>query len=164
MHNFTIRPAGLSDIPHILALTVNGIGIWGSHINSNLKPWLDEICCSSYIEKKILNPRHHIFMAEKDDVVVGTVYLNTENQQVAHMGGLYCALRKSGLGTTLLQYVMEEACHRGYGAMECAIYENNVPSISLMKKYGAFHTDTETYDGINYLTYRFDLEYSLLSV
>jgi len=161
MHNFTIRPALLSDVPAILDLTVDGIRVWGSHISSNLKPWLDEVCCSTYISSKINNPYHHIYIAENNGAIVGTVYLNRDNGEIAHMGGLYCSLKRSGLGTVLLQHAMNEAISHGYALMECAIYENNVASISLMSKYGAIHTDTEIYDGIKYKTYQFALEKSL---
>lgn len=156
MLNFLIRPALTSDVTTILDLTIDGIGVWGSHINSNLKPWLDEISCPEYVESRINHPNHHIFMAELNGNVVGTVYLNTENEKVAHMGGLYCSLKKSGLGTTLLHYVIDKASEYGYKYMDCAIYENNIASISLMEKYGAIHTDTEVYGDVNYRTYQFD--------
>jgi ribosomal protein S18 acetylase RimI-like enzyme len=156
MLNFTIRPALTSDIDDILSLTSEGIDIWGNHIKPNLKPWLDEISCPSYVQDKLADPHHHIFMAELENQVVGTVYLNTSDGNIAHMGGLYCSLRKSGLGTILLNHVIQESIIRGYTAMDCDIYENNVASISLMEKYGAKHYATAQYGGVNYLNYVFD--------
>lgn len=163
MLNFLIRPAQKSDIPAILSLTTEGINTWGGHITSNLKPWFDEISCAAYVEAKIDNPSHHIFMAELDGKPVGTVYINTENENVSYMGGLYCSLKKCGLGTTLLKYVMDEAVSRGYTEMECEIYENNNASISLMSKYGAVHSHTDVYGGVNYRTYKFALSDMLVS-
>lgn len=155
--NITIRPAQKSDSPIIRSLILDGISIWGKGLEPNLKPWVDVITTLDYIEKNIDSPHYRIFMAEYDGVPVGTVSVNFENTEISHMGGLYCDIKGHGLGTQLLHHTMNISSQHGYGKMECEIYEGNTPSISLMKKYGAYRTESSSVAEVTYLKYEFDL-------
>lgn len=157
MFNFSIRPATQADVTSILALTIDGIQVWGSHLTRNIQPWLDETCNVNHIASKLSKPHHAIFVAVADGKTVGTISLDTANDSSSHMGGLYCSLKKRGIGTALLQHVMDASLDLGYDTMECEIYENNVASLSLMKKHGAEYDHTESCAGVNYLTYKFNL-------
>lgn len=162
--NFSIRPAVPNDIPDILKLTYSGIHIWGEDIVDKLKTYHLDVTCSYADMTARFNDRNNLFfVAELDGKTVGTVYVNIENGETAHMGGLYCSIRGGGLGTTLLRHAMDQASNAGSHQMECTIYENNIPSISLMKKYGANYCAEEVWDDVRYVSYRFDLSRILVS-
>lgn len=156
--NFLIRQATVSDAQRILELTIDGINTWGDEILPNLKPWLDTVSSIDDMKARLRNPDNKFYVAEHENVIVGTIYLTTDNSETAHMGGLYCSLKQCGLGTTLLRYVMDKATTLGCSFMTCEIYEGNNPSISLMKKYGATYSTDEYWAGVRYMTYRFELE------
>lgn len=156
--NFLIRKATVSDAQCILELTIDGINTWGSEILPNLKPWLDMVSSINDMRTRLSNPENNFYVAEHEGSIVGTIYLTTDASETAHMGGLYCSLKKCGLGTTLLRHAMDEAISLGCSLMKCEIYEGNVPSISLMKKYGATYSLDEYWAGVRYLTYQFELE------
>lgn len=151
-----IRPAALFDAPALKKLITSGISIWGEGIETNLKPWVEVISTIDYIENNIKNPEYLIFMAEVNDAIVGTISLDLSHG-TPHMCGLYCDTRGKGIGTALLKYSMDLTVSLGHPAMKCEIYEHNVPSITLMKKYGARHTKTNRVADIDYHEYTFDL-------
>lgn len=155
--NIIIRPATLNDAETLQSLILNGISTWGKGIEENLKPWVDVVGSTEYIENNIKNPDYLIFMAEHEGKVVGTIALNLDYGDIPHMCGLYCDTKGKGIGTKLLKYSMELSRELGYKQMKCEIYDGNLPSITLMKKYGGYHAGTHTVENIDYYEYTFDL-------
>lgn len=151
--NFLIREVCPQDAEAIMSLTVDGIQTWGADILDQLVPWTEQICNLAYTEQRLNNAGYRSFVAEQDTKVVGTIYLNLEDADIAHMGGLYCSLKRSGIGTALLRRAMTESKNHGYSRMKCEIYSGNEPSIALMTKHGAVYSHSELYDGVEYHTY-----------
>ena len=151
--NFSIREARAQDAESIMSLTVDGIHTWGEDILDQLVPWTEQICNLAYAEQRLNNAGYRSFVAEQDTKIVGSIYLNLEDADIAHMGGLYCALKRSGLGTALLRTAMTESKNRGYSRMKCEIYSGNEPSIALMTKHGASYSHSVFFDGVEYHTY-----------
>lgn len=155
--NITIRPATLEDASVIQTLMLDGIGIWGAGLETNLKPWLDVVADLEFIKKNIENPQYLLFMAEHENTIVGTINLSLEDAERAHMGGLYCDVKGLGLGTLLLHYTLEKSREHGYNKMECEIFDGNIPSIRLMEKYGAYITRVYDVENVTYIKYEFGL-------
>lgn len=151
--NFIIREACAHDAQSIMFLTVDGIHTWGEEILDQLVPWTEQICNLAYTEQRLNNTRYKSFVAERDTKVVGAIYLNLEDANIAHMGGLYCSLKRSGLGTALLRKAMAESENQGYSHMKCEIYSGNEPSIALMTKHGAVYSHSVFFADVEYRTY-----------
>lgn len=152
MNNYCIKPATAAHVSDIHRLTLEGIQIWGSDIVENIKPWVDTITEASFLEK-IQSKDYEFFIAEDEaGRVIGTINMNTVTR---HMSGLYCDVRGLGLGTALLHRTFEVADDYGFEDFECEIREENLASISLMKKYGAEFTGTNPIAGVNYAIYTF---------
>lgn len=155
MNNYRIKPATDKHLADIHRLTLEGIDIWGSDIAENLKPWVDTITEESVLEK-ILSADYEFFVAEDETGrVIGTINMNTATR---HMSGLYCDVRGCGLGTALLSRTFEVASDYGFEDFECEIREENVASISLMKKFGAERIGINPVAGVNYGIYQFRQE------
>lgn len=154
--NYELRFATIADLASIQKLTVDGIQIWGWDIYDSLKPWA-EICCSlAELEKKILSPENKCWVAvDNAGIVIGCVFLNVVER---HMSGLYCSVRGQGIGSALLVKTLEFSSDAGFDHMSCEIYENNVASISLMKKYGAEKVSEDNFEGTVYERYNFPIE------
>lgn len=151
--NFTIREACARDATSILSLTVEGIQTWGEDILDRLVPWTEQICNLSYVEQRLKDATYRSFVAENDNQVVGSIYLHLQDGEIAYMGGLYCSLKRSGIGSALLRKAMSESKSLGYSRMKCEIYAGNEASIALMAKHGAVYSHSEPYDGVEYHTY-----------
>ena len=152
MNNYCIKPATAEHVSDIHRLTLEGILIWGSDITENIKPWVDTLTEASFLEK-IQSDDYEFFVAEDDaGKVIGTINMNTATR---HMSGLYCDVRGMGLGTALLNRTFEVASDYGFEDFECEIREENIPSISLMTKYGAEKTGANPIAGVNYVIYTF---------
>lgn len=154
---FIIRPAELSDSEVLLELTLNGIQDWSAPVQNLLAPWIEETCNLEYVEKRFENNDYHIFVAEQDTVIIGTIYLNTSNPHKAYAGGLYLTNKQKGIGSGLLKYLLQYAKKQGCERIECDIYEENKLAIRLTETYGAVKTDSLLYDDVNYLIYTFML-------
>lgn len=151
--NLLIRKARKKDAASILSLTIEGIQTWGEDILDKLLPWTEQICNLHCVEQRLNNPAYQSFVGEKNNQVVGAVYLNLEDADIAHMGGLYCSLKRNGIGSALLRKAMSESKDLGYSQMKCEIYAGNEASIALMTKHGAFYSHSELYDDVEYHTY-----------
>ena len=148
-----IREARAADAAAVLDLTVQGIRTWGEGFVDRLASWMEQVCNLAYIEHRLVDPAYKNFVAEKDGHVVGSIYLNLDDANNAYMGGLYCSLKRHGVGSALLRRAIVESQALGYSRMECEIYAGNEASISLMSKYGAVYAHTDPYDGVEYHTY-----------
>lgn len=155
--NYVIRPARLSDAESLLVLTMNGIQDWSAPIRTLLIPWIEETCNLEYIEKRFGNDDYHVFVAEQDDVILGTIYLNTSNSERAYVGGLYLSDKQKGIGTGLLRHLLEYANGKSCKIVDCDIYEGNELAIKLTEKHGAVKTGILVYDEVNYFVYTFTL-------
>lgn len=155
--DFLIREACVQDAKSIMSLTVDGIHTWGENILDQLVPWTEQICNLAYTEQRLNNAGYRNFVAEQETKIVGSIYLNLEDPNIAHMGGLYCSLKRSGLGTALLRKAMVESKSHGYSHMKCEIYSGNEPSIALMTKHGAVYSHSVFFGGVEYHTYVFTL-------
>jgi RimJ/RimL family protein N-acetyltransferase len=155
--NFLIRQANARDAESILSLTVTGIQTWGRDIWEELAPWTEEICNLIYVKKRLSNSHYKNFVAEQNEEIVGSIYLNLEDADTAYMGGLYCSLKRSGIGSALLHKAMDESKECGYARMNCEIYSGNTPSIALMTKNRAVYSHSELFDDVEYQTYSIKL-------
>jgi RimJ/RimL family protein N-acetyltransferase len=151
--NFLIRNACAHDTESILSLTMNGIRTWGEDILDKLTPWTEQIGNLAYMEQRLNDASYRSFVAEQNNQVVGSIYIHLEDADIAHMGGLYCSLKRSGIGSALLRKAMSESKDLGYSHMKCEIYARNEASIALMTKHGAVYSHSELYDDVEYRTY-----------
>lgn len=124
--NFSIREATSKDADSVLSLTMDGIRTWGEDVLDKLVPWTEQIGNLDYVEQRLDNVAYRSFVAELNGQVVGTIYLHLEDADMAHMGGLYCSLKRSGLGSALLRKTMSEAKTLGCSRMKCEIYAGNL--------------------------------------
>jgi RimJ/RimL family protein N-acetyltransferase len=132
---------------------MDGIHLWGEDILDKLVPWTEQIGNLAYFEQRLNDASYRSFVAEYENQVVGSIYLHLEPGDTAHMGGLYCSLKRSGVGSSLLRKAMSKAKDRGYSRMKCEIYAGNQASIALMTKHGAIYSHSELYDDVEYHTY-----------
>ena len=151
--NFLLREAQIHDANPIVSLTMDGIQIWGKRILDKLVPWTAQICNLAYVEQRINDASYRNFVAEKNNRVVGSVYLYLDDSDTAYMGGLYCSLKRSGIGSALLSKAVTESKRLGYSRMKCEIYAGNEASIALLTKHGAVYSHSELYDDVEYQTY-----------
>lgn len=154
---FKIRLAAVEDSPEILSLTKDGIAQWGADVLPLLKPWMDETCNLPYVQNRIQDDGYQVFVAENSNGIIGSVYLRPDKDN-AYFGGLYCAVQRQGLGTALLQHVLQMARNAQVDTMECEVYEENAGSILLMEKMGGQKTSSFYYDEVPYLVYTFDID------
>lgn len=154
---FTIRPAAVEDSPAILALTKDGIAQWGADVLPLLAPWMDEVCNLLYVQNRIQDDGYQVFVAENSTGIIGSVYLKSAKDN-AYFGGLYCSVKRQGVGTALLQHVLQEARAAKVDTLECEVYEENTASILLMEKLGGQQTSSFYYDDVPYLVYTFDID------
>ena len=151
--NLLIREACVTDAAPIVSLTVEGIKTWGGDILDKLAPWTEQICNRTHVEQRLHDANYRSFVAEQNNKVVGSVYLNIEDADTAHIGGLYCSVKRCGVGSTLLRKAMSEAKNLRYTRVKCEIYSGNEASIALMTKHGAVYSHSELYDDVEYQTY-----------
>lgn len=154
---FAIRPAVLEDASTILCLTKDGIAQWGKDILPLLAPWMNEVCHLAYVQNRIQDDDYQVFVAENSAGVIGSVYLKPTKDS-AYFGGLYCAVKRQGLGTALLQHILQAARDAKVNTLECEIYVENTSSILLMEKLGGRQTSSFYYDEVPYLVYNFDID------
>jgi RimJ/RimL family protein N-acetyltransferase len=156
MKTYCIREATGDDAKAIHELTIDGIGQWASDIYESLKPWVEATCSPEALATKISSSDYTYFVyVDGNDNVVGTVYLNTKDK---YMGGLYCGIKGKGMGTALMNRVFETAFNHELDHVACEIYENNIPSISLMTKLGAVKYQSNPFEGVVYDEYHFSAE------
>lgn len=156
METYCIREATSEDAIAIHGLTIDGIGHWAADIYESLKPWVEATCSPEALAKKISSKDYTYFVSsDANGNIVGTAYLNTTDK---YMGGLYCDIKGQGIGTALMNRVFETASAHELDHVACEIYENNIPSISLMTKLGAVKHKSNPFDGVVYDEYRFSAE------
>lgn len=156
METYCIREATSTDATAIHALTIDGISHWASDIYESLKPWVEATCSPEALAKKISSPDYTYFVSsDENGTIVGTAYLNTTDK---YMGGLYCGIKGKGIGTSLMNQVFAKAAAHELDYVACEIYENNIPSISLMTKLGAVKYKSNPFDGVVYDEYHFSAD------
>lgn len=156
MKTYCIREATGDDALAIHELTIDGISHWATEIYESLKPWVEATCSPEALAKKICSADYTYFVyIDDNDKIVGTAYLNTKDK---YMGGLYCSIKGKGMGTSLMNKVFETAFNHELDYVACEIYENNIPSISLMTKLGAVKHKSNPFDGVVYDEYHFSAD------
>jgi len=81
------------------------------------------------------------FFALSDDRVVGWADLSvSENPRLQHVGilgmGVIHEFRGRGLGSRLLEQIIESAKSRGLEKLHLTVYDSNQPAIALYRKFG----------------------------
>lgn len=156
METYCIREATSDDAFAIHGLTIDGINHWAAEIYESLKPWVEATCSPEALAQKISSPDYTYFVSsDENGKIVATAYLNTTDK---YMGGLYCDIKGQGIGTALMNRVFETASAHELDHVACEIYENNIPSISLMTKLGAVKYQSNPFEGVVYDEYRFSAD------
>ena len=149
---YIAAPQQASDIHH---LTINGIQSWGSDVLSNLKPWINNDCSEDNILHNLQSAEYIYLIAENNEgQIIGTINLNIATQ---YMGGLYCSIKRKGLGTALLKELIELAHLHQLPHFSCEIRDQNKASIALMLKHGATKHSTYEKNEVIWETYTFNL-------
>jgi ribosomal protein S18 acetylase RimI-like enzyme len=96
-------------------------------------------------QKKLIAKNHPCYFAVLNDQVVGWADISsTENPRLSHRGflgmGLLPKFRGQGIGSELLNAVIEHARKVPFEKIELSVYTSNLPAIKLYQKYG-FETE-----------------------
>ena len=142
---FTIRPVASTDMPQIAA-------IYGHYVLTH--PAIFEIEPPDAAEMaarmdKIAAARLPYWVAEQEQRVVGYCYVTPYRPRAAYRHTVENSVYVSpdtvaaGIGSTLLQKVMDECARQGYREVIAVIGDSaNVPSIRLHQKAGFVHIGT----------------------
>lgn len=152
---YTIKPAVRGQEHETLQLIQEGTKSWAKGIYEAVRPWFDETYTLITIIEKINHSE--IFVAVENQKIIGTITLTETNPEQGHLSSLSCKVKGKGIGSSLFSYTMEEARKRNYAHLTMAVYESNIPSISLIEKLGGTVADVEVYDNITYINYKVKL-------
>ena len=79
-------------------------------------------------------------IAEMDDEIVGSAEVCKLSGRESHVGtlgiGVKSGYRRIGIATKLIETLTQRAKHQGLKIILLAVYENNVPAITLYRKLG----------------------------
>lgn len=139
---FTIRPADLADIPAITE-------IYRPYVEDGFETF--ELVPPDTREmtaryEKVIEANCPYLVAEKEDVVIGYAYAGPFHQRPAYRhtveNSVYLAqdMRRQGIGSALLQALIEACEARGFRQMIALITRLDPPkSVSLHQKFGFRH-------------------------
>jgi L-amino acid N-acyltransferase YncA len=145
----SIRPARLDDARAICAIYNQGIEDRVATLETRLRSAEEQ---RDWLEAR--DERHPVLVAEDEDTVVGWGSLNVFNSRSAYDHvtefSIYVARssRGTGVGTTLLDKLMEAARAIGYHKMVLAAFDWNTSGIALYERAGFRHVGVYREQGL----------------
>jgi len=141
MSEMTIRRANIDDASNIAKLITETalIAFRNSGPPEALARWLKANANILMITNRIMNPQAMVFIAENQQELLATGYLEERGEPDAlygYIGGVYCRRPRVGLGTRLVTQLAREADQRGYQRLEMTIGQENIPMQCLAKRLG----------------------------
>ncbi len=99
----------------------------------------------AWIESFRREPHSKLFVAEKDERILGLIEFQAHNAKETHHGGTFGMtvikdVRGQGIGTALLQTLLDWATRQSkVKRVELEVFSNNTGAIALYEKFGFVH-------------------------
>ena len=106
-------------------------------IESILESKFDEFWKPSILEAELQNPNSKYFVAIANNEIIGLAGIWKAIDDI-HITNIIVRkdLRKNGIGSKLLEKLIEESQNEHASSLTLEVNQNNIPAISLYKKYG----------------------------
>ena len=166
----TLRPANMSDLPHIKKIFSAIVEDMYAH---NLRIW-DDIFPCEFFEGDI--ERNELWLLTSGDDIIPAFMLSEQHDDVSHMGwsasdkkavyfgrfGVNLDYRRQGIATRALDHAKKLAQEQGAEYLRLFVVDENKPAITLYEKYGFQRVDgilTEEFeDGGSITEYGYELK------
>lgn len=136
-----LRQAQRDDGPELSALINDVAPIAYALAGSadDLARWLGANASEPRVRKRIDDPDCLVLVAQRGERMVGTGYIEHRlvgGQPTGYIGGLYCRERGVGLGSQLLDALIEEASGRNYHHVDLTVGKDNEIMSHIVRKRG----------------------------
>jgi RimJ/RimL family protein N-acetyltransferase len=151
MVDYYVRPGDPLDTEAIstLILAQSPLGVGTEGTQEELERWWTVNAEQSVVRQRFFDPNTLVLVAEspKSIGLLGTSYVTMLDKRRAVLGGLYCAVRGQGVGSSLVREGVEWLTSKGIVLVETHIARQNVAMNALAISLG-FDMESEYVDDL----------------